>query len=79
MFCRARDNWPGRSLESRAVVVNLIGKTHTEKGLTIRAEIDDAIYPTDIKIQDKDMAKVAIVRDEFHGVWHYKICPRKDP
>jgi hypothetical protein len=79
MFCHVSENWRGRPLESRAVVVNLIANTRTEKGLTIQAEIDDAFYSTGIKIQDEDMAKLAIVRDEFHGEWNYKICPRKDP
>jgi transposase len=79
MFCHVSENWRSRPLESRAVVVNLIANTRTEKGLTIQAEIDDAFYSTGIKIPDEDMAKLAIIRDEFHGEWNYKIFPRNNP
>jgi Rhodopirellula transposase DDE domain len=75
MFCHISENWRGRPLESRAVVVNLIANTRTEKGLTIKAEIDDAVYTTGIKIPDEEMANLAIIRDEFHGEWNYQICP----
>lgn len=77
MFCHITENWRSRPLESRAVVVNLIANTRTEKGLTIQAEIDDAFYPTGIKIPDADMEGLAITRDAFHGEWNYKIHPRK--
>jgi transposase len=73
MFCHISENWRGRPLESRAVVVNLIANTRTEKGLAIEAEIDEEFYPTGIKIPDRDMDKLAIIRDEFHGEWNYKI------
>lgn len=76
MFCHVSENWRSRPLESRAVVVNLIANTRTAKGLTIQAEVDDAFYSTGIKIPDEDMAKLAIIRDEFHGEWNYKIVPR---
>ena len=79
MFCHISENWRSRPLESRAVVVNLIANTRTEKGLTIEAEIDDAFYPTGIKIPDEDMAKLAISRDEFHGEWNYRLHPISNP
>jgi hypothetical protein len=78
MFCHVTENWRSRPLESRAVVVNLIANTRTEKGLTIQAEIDDALYSIGIKIPDEDMAKLAIIRDEFHGEWNYRIFPKKN-
>jgi len=78
MFCHISENWRGRPLESRAIVVNLIANTRTEKGLTIQAEIDETFYSTGIKIPDKELAELAIVRDEFHGEWNYKIFPEKN-
>jgi hypothetical protein len=33
MFCHITENWRGRPLVSRAVIVNLIGNTRTETGL----------------------------------------------
>jgi hypothetical protein len=78
MFCHVSENWRSRPLESLAVVVNLIANTRTTKGLTIQAEIDDSFYSTGIKIPDEDMAVLAIIRDEFHGEWNYKICTRNN-
>jgi transposase len=75
MFCHITENWRSRPLESLAVVINLIANTRTEKGLAIQAEIDDTFYPTGIKIPDEEMANLAIIRDDFHGEWNYKIHP----
>lgn len=79
MFCHISENWRGRPLESQAVVVNLIANTRTNKGLTIKAEIDKAFYPTGIKVPDKDMEQLALIRDEFHGEWNYKVAPKQNP
>lgn len=38
MFCHITENWRGRPLVSRAVVVNLIGSTRTRTGLRVEAE-----------------------------------------
>jgi hypothetical protein len=78
MFCHVSENWRSRPLERRAVVGNLIANTCTGKGLTIQTEVDDAFYSAGIKIPDEEMAKLAIIRDEFHGEWNYRIFPRNN-
>ena len=40
MFSYITQNWRGRPLVSREVVVNLIGAVTTKGGLTIRSELD---------------------------------------
>ena len=77
MFCHITQNWRGRPLVSREVVVNLIGNTTTETGLKIQAELDTGSYPTGIKVTDEELAAVKITRDEFHGEWNYSIQPGK--
>ena len=77
MFCHITQNWRGKPLVSHEVMVNLIGCTTTRKGLKIRAEMDDNEYQTGIKISDKELEKVNIEKEEFHGEWNYKICPRQ--
>ncbi|MBM9538747.1 hypothetical protein JWG43_17695, partial [Desulfobulbus alkaliphilus] len=32
-----------------------------------------------IKVPDKDMEQLALIRDEFHGEWNYKIAPKQNP
>jgi transposase len=76
MFCHITENWRGRPLLSRAVIVNLIGSTRTRTGLHINAELDTGTYPTKVKVTDEQMASVRIKRDKFHGNWNYTILPR---
>ena len=76
MFCHITENWRGRPLISRAVVVNLIGSTKTKAGLRIQAELDVNTYPTGIKVSDEELATVKIKKHSFHGEWNYTISPR---
>jgi hypothetical protein len=76
MFCHITENWRGRPLISRAVIVNLIGHTTTGKGLRIRAELDEGEYETGLEVTDEQLARINILKDRFHGEWNYTIHPR---
>jgi transposase len=75
MFAYITANWRGRPLESRAVVVNVIANTRTDKGLEIQAALDETPYQTGHKGSDEQMATLRIIRDEFHGEWNYCLEP----
>ena len=60
---------------SHEVIVNLTAATTTRKGLTVRAEIDDAKYEKGIKVSDTEFAAIRMARDELHGEWNYVISP----
>ena len=77
MFCHITENWRGRPLLSRAVIVNLIGSTTTRTGLHINAELDTGLYPTRIKVTDEELATVRLERAKFHGNWNYTIQPHE--
>ena len=76
MFCHITNNWRGRPLLSRQVVVNLIGSTTSTTGLRIQAALDERAYAAGIKVSDEELAGLAIERDEFHGEWNYRLMPR---
>jgi hypothetical protein len=76
MFSHISMNWRGKPLVSHEVIINLIGNTTTEAGLRIAAELDDGIYPKGIKVPDNELAKVNLIRDDFHGEWNYQILPK---
>jgi hypothetical protein len=76
LFCHITNNWRGRPLLTRQIVVQLIGSVTTEQGLRVRAELDENVYDAGIKVSDNELAAVAIERDEFHGEWNYRIRPR---
>ena len=75
MFCHITENWRGRPLISRAVIINLVGSTTTERGLTINADLDTNSYPTGIKVSDQEMAAIHITAHKFHGDWNYTVTP----
>jgi Rhodopirellula transposase DDE domain len=77
MFCHITENWRGKPLVSRAVIVNLIGSTKTRAGLTIKAELDENAYPTGLKVSDEALAAIRLKPDKFHGDWNYTILPRE--
>src|SRR5262245_46062058 len=76
MFCHITENWRGRPLVSREVVVNLIGSTTTRTGLEIRAELDAGSYPVGREVTEQQMEGLSIKREKFHGEWNYTIRPR---
>lgn len=75
MFCQITQNWRGRPLTSRQVVVNLIGQTTTKTGLRIKAALDEKTYPIKQQVSDEEMAAIKITRHDFHGEWNYYISP----
>ncbi len=76
MFCHITNNWRGRPLRSRQVVVNLIGSVTTEQGLRVKAELDEGTYDCGIKVSDADFDAINLKPDEFHGEWNYRLRPR---
>jgi hypothetical protein len=79
LFAYISQNWRGKPLVSHQVIVQLIGATTTQTGLTVRCELDANRYPKGIKVTDAEMAALAIERDPFHGEWNYTISPNQQP
>ena len=79
LFCHITNNWRGRPLLSRQVVVNLIGSVTTAQGLRVQAALDENSYAPGIKVSDTDLAAINLTRDEFHGEWNYSVSPRAVP
>ena len=79
LFAFITMNWRGKPLVSHQVIVQLIGATTTETGLTVCCELDANRYPKGIKVSDEEMQAINITRDEFHGEWNYTISPNQQP
>ncbi len=73
MFSYISMNWRGQPLISHEVIVNLIGSTTTQSGLTISAELDINIYPKGIRVSDDELEMVNLTKAAFHGEWNYII------
>lgn len=75
LFAFISKNWRAKPLTSLLVIINLIGATTTTTGLIVKANLDDKIYLTGIKVTEQEKQKLNIVRNDFHGEWNYIISP----
>jgi len=78
MFCHISQNWRGRPLISREVIIALIGSTTTKQGLKIKAVLDERPYEAGIKVSKAELAQVKLEPADFHGEWNYTIRPQND-
>ena len=76
LFSYISKNWRGKPLISREAVVNLIGGTKTETGLTVMAMLDENKYEKGKKITPKQVADLNIKGEAFHPEWNYLISPQ---
>lgn len=76
MFSFISQNWRGRPLLSRAIIVNLIANTTTQTGLKIFAELNEKSYKTGIKISDSEFKSINMQTMTFHPEWNYSILPK---
>ena len=77
LFAHISQNWRGKPLVSHQVIIQLIGATTTNTGLTVSCDIDRNAYPKGVQVTDAEMAELNIQRDAFHGDWNYTIAPRQ--
>ena len=78
MFCHITEHWRGRPLIRHEVVVNVMGHTTTNTGLTIQAEWAKNAYPTGSQVSSEDMKRLNLSPAKFHGKdWNYAIKPRQ--
>jgi len=75
LFSFISQNWRGKPLVSHEVIVNLIAATTTREGLRVKCQLDTKLYPSGIKVSNKEMASINLQSDSFHGEWNYTISP----
>jgi len=67
LFAYISQNWRGKPLVSHHVIIQLIGATTTNTGLTVTCDIDQSLYPKGVKVSDAELATLNIQRHTFHG------------
>jgi hypothetical protein len=78
MFCHMTEHWRGRPLIRHEVVVNFIGHTTTNMGLTMQAELEKNTYPTGMKVSDEAMKRLNLSPAKCHGKdWNYAMKPHQ--
>jgi hypothetical protein len=69
-------NWAGKPLRSLEAMLGYIRDTTTETGLQVKASLVDREYEKGIKVSDKEMNALNIVRRRVCPKWNYQIKPR---
>jgi len=78
MFCHITENWRGRPLVSREVVVNLIGNTTTETGVVDPVRVGRGKLSDGPEGYGRADEGPLDKKDKFHGEWNYTIIPTAD-
>jgi hypothetical protein len=73
LFSYITKNWRAKPLVSYEVIVNLISATKTEKGLNVKARLDENQYLKKIKVSNIEFKSINLKPHSFHGEWNYNI------
>lgn len=68
-------NWRGKPLVSFETVVNLIGRTRTRTGLTVKALLDRGEYEIGQHVTPEQMRELRLKGHSFHPDWNYTLSP----
>ncbi len=71
-------NWRGRPLTSHETILQLIGATTTDTGLTVHRRPRHRQLPHRNQDQRPRDGALPITRDDFHGDWNYTLHPTPD-
>jgi hypothetical protein len=75
LFSFISSNWRGEPLRDYEMIVNLISRTTTAKGLQVTCRLDRRKYPTGRKVTDEEIGRVNLKQNKFHGEWNHTIHP----
>jgi hypothetical protein len=69
-------NWAGKPLRTLETMLGYIRDTTTETGLKVKAFLVNQKYEKSIKVSDKEMRALNLVRRRVCPSWNYQIKPR---
>jgi hypothetical protein len=77
LFSQITNNWAGKPLRSLAIMLGYIRGTTTRTGLTVKAVLDEGIYPKGQKVSWKDVDGLNLMPHDVCPEWNYTIRPSK--
>lgn len=75
LFSQISNNWAGVPLRSLAIMLGYIRGTTTTTGLSVKAVLDEGIYPKGQKVTWKDVDALDLTPHEVCPEWNYTIRP----
>jgi hypothetical protein len=77
LFSQISNNWAGKPLRSLAIMLGYIRGTTTKTGLTVKAVLDEGIYPKGQKVSWKDVDALNLTAHDVCPEWNYTIRPSR--
>jgi hypothetical protein len=77
LFSQITINWAGKPLRSLAIMLGYIRGTTTTTGLTVKAILDEGIYPKGQKVSWQDVDALNLTPHEVCPEWNYTIRPSR--
>jgi hypothetical protein len=75
LFSQISKNWEGKPLRSLEIMLGYIRGTTTTTGLSVKAVLDEGIYPKGQKVAWKDVDGLNLTPHEVCPEWNYTIRP----
>jgi Rhodopirellula transposase DDE domain len=76
LFSYISMNWAGKPLKTLGIMLGYIRGTTTEKGLTVKAFLDEGFYKRAQKVSRDEMARLKLTNEDVCPQWNYTIRPR---
>ena len=77
LFSQISRNWAGEPLTDIDKALNFIRTTTTKPGLVVTAQSITEIYDQGIRVTDKEMRILNLVRHDTLGRWNYTLHPKQ--
>lgn len=75
LFSEISKNWAGQPLTDLETMLNFIRTTKTATGLAVSAYLNAETYDTGIKISDRQMRQINLIKHDTLGLWNYSVRP----
>jgi len=75
LFSEISKNWAGQPLTDMETMLNFIRTTKTDTGLVVSAYLIPANYDTGVKISDRQMRQINLIKHDTFGLWNYSVHP----
>jgi hypothetical protein len=76
LFSEISKHWAGQPLTDYTTIVRLVAQTRTQTGLQVTCALSAKHYATKIKVSDKQMAELDLLKHPILSQWNYTLLPR---
>jgi hypothetical protein len=76
LFSQISINWAGKPLKTLDMMLGYIRGTTTRTGLTVTADLDEAVYERGQRVAEEDVKRLSLTPHATCPDWNYTLSPR---